>query len=146
MFNIRFAFLLRLFATETVKLCLAFRMAADVGVRRAALVAIHAALECFLSTFFSTSTSHAAYNPRGILDSLANLSALSVEREIGRSGTDGLLVPGESDGSEVCLHVFEEESMVAAVDWAASTLGTEVDSISRALKQQIVKTAISQDK
>lgn len=75
-----------------------------VGLRRASLVAIHAALECYLSSFAGTPRqNHEVFQPRGIMDSL--LHVLSPER-------DKNMVHFEEAEELRSMHVFQEECMV----------------------------------
>ena len=74
------------------------------GLRRASLVVIHAALECYLSSFAGTPRqNHEVFQPRGIMDSL--LHVLSPER-------DKSFVHFEEAEEMRSMHIFQEECMV----------------------------------
>ena len=101
-----------------------FVAASAASIRRAALVAMHSALQCFLISFSSTSLSH---NTKTLSsDALDVLTNISLAEE--PSGTDA-------------LHIFSEPCLVVAVDWAASSIKQEADHVSRALLIEIVKLA-----
>ena len=71
------------------------------GLRRTSIVVIHAALECYLSSF--AMQNHEVFQPRGIMDSL--LHVLSPER-------DKSLVHFEEAEEMRSMHIFQEECMV----------------------------------
>eukprot|EP01036_Dinobryon_divergens_P028866 gene28866-37877_t len=97
-------------------------------------LAIHAALECYLSSFAGTPRqNHEVFQPRGIMDSL--LHVLSPER-------DKNMVHFEEAEELRSMHVFQEECMVVAVDWAASSLRQEGDLVIQAIMQAIIKLAV----
>lgn len=103
---------------------LGFITASAVSIRRAALVAMHSALQSYFSSFVSSfEASSTKKCPSTALDVLTNIS-----------------MGGEQSGVDA-MNIFEEPTMVAAVDWAASAIRHEADDVSRALLTEIVKMA-----
>jgi len=114
----------RAFAKDVVVIAMGFTSASAASIRRAALVAMHSAMQSFLASFSNTSPTHnTTKHSSTALDVLTNIS-----------------IAEETNEAEA-LHIFSEPCMVAAVDWAASSIKKESDNVSRTLLIEIVKLA-----
>lgn len=117
-----------MYPREVVLIATAFRDAAELSIRKAALTAMHSAIEAYLATFSTASNSERVALCTSALDTLQNITAFNQDEG--------------DDVSNDMLHIFEEPAMVVAVDWAASSLQSEPDEVCRVLKQGIVKLAL----